>query len=131
MVKTVLDEMGSEVADELWLRASSRVASGLVYPETRAALAAADRAGRIDKRSLRVAVRDLEGACLAMRLIGVDLVLARHAGEIAERYALRGSDAVHLATALSVEDPALVIATWDHDLGRAAVSAGRAVVPPS
>jgi predicted nucleic acid-binding protein len=64
-----------------------------------------------------------------MRLIGVDWQLAVSAGEVAERHALRGYDAVHLATALSVDDADLVLVTWDQDLAHAALSAGRSVVP--
>ena len=129
MIKTVLEEEGSAIADELWRRASARVASRLVYPEARAALAAAERSGRIDQAGRRIAVADLDAACTAMVLVGIDWGLAQHAGEIAELYALRGYDAVHLATALSVEEPDLALLTWDHDLAEAAVRAGRAVVP--
>ena len=93
-------------------------------------MAAADRAGRIDQRSHRAAVRDLDGACAAIRLIGVDWHLAVSAGEIAEQHALRGYDAVHLATALSIDDTDLVLVTWDQDLAHAALSAGRSAVPP-
>lgn len=129
LIKTVLKEDGSQLADELWSRSSSRIASRLVYPEGRAALAAAQRAGRIDERAQRTAAQDLEAACAAMRLIGVDWVLARRAGEIAERYALRGYDAVHLATALDAQDADLVLVTWDRDLVLAAATAGLAVIP--
>lgn len=127
LIKTVLEEVGSQLADELWSRSSSRIASRLVYPEGRAALAAAKRAGRIDERSHRTAANDLESACAAMRLIGVDWALARQAGETAERYALRGYDAVHLATALSSQDSDLVLVTWDRDLALAAANAGMPV----
>lgn len=129
MIKTVLEEEGSAIADELWARASARVASRLVYPEARAALAAAERSGRLDQAGRRTAVADLEAACTAMVLVGVDWTLAQHAGELAELYALRGYDAVHLATALSVDEPDLVLLTWDRDLADAAVRAGRAVIP--
>ncbi len=40
--------------------------------------------------------------------ISVDAALARAAGELAERRALRGYDAVHLASALSID----VIVPW-------------------
>jgi predicted nucleic acid-binding protein len=52
------------------------------------------------------------------------------AGEIAEQQALRGYDAVHLATALSIEDPDIALVTWDRDLAQAALRAGRSVAPP-
>lgn len=129
LIQPLLEEDGSELADELWSRASERIASRLVYPEARAALAAAERAGRIDERGRRVAAGDLESACAAMSLIGVDWDVAVQAGELAERHALRGYDAVHLATALSAEGPDVVVVTWDRDLAHAAVRAGRSVIP--
>jgi len=61
-------------------------------------------------------------------VIGLDATLARAAGELAERHALRGYDAVHLASAIAIEDPDLVMATWDRDLAAAAAQ-HRAVVP--
>jgi predicted nucleic acid-binding protein len=129
LIKLLLLEDGSPVADELWSRSSLRVASRLVYPEGRAALAAAARALQIDETEARQAVTDLGSACSAMRLVGVDWALGEQAGELAEAHGLRGYDAVHLATALAVDDPDLVVATWDRDLARAAVRVGRSVVP--
>jgi predicted nucleic acid-binding protein len=92
-------------------------------------LAAARRGGRIDDVTLRSSVIDLESACDAMSLIGVDWALAQHAGELAERHGLRGYDAVHLATALAAQAAGQVLVTWDRDLGRAAATVGIAVVP--
>ena len=100
-----------------------------MYPEARAALAAAQRGGRIDEHSLRTAASDLQSACDAMLLIGVDWALAQHAGALAELHALRGYDAMHLATALAANASAGVLVTWDRDLARAAAEAGITVVP--
>ena len=129
LIKLLVQEDGSDLADEVWSRASSRFANRLVYPEARAALAAAQRSGRIDASSHRAAVKELEGACASMQLVGIDSELAIDAGDLAARYALRGYDAVHLATALSVDDADRALVTWDRDLGSAAVAAGLAVVP--
>lgn len=129
LIKLLLEEDGSELADELWSRASSRIASHLVYPEARAALAAAWRSGRIDAPTHAVTVRELHAACAAMRLVGVDRQLALGAGDAAERYGLRGYDAVHLVTALGVDATDLVLVTWDRDLAAAALAAGRPVAP--
>jgi predicted nucleic acid-binding protein len=128
-VKLVVAEEGSDVADELWAAADLKIASQLVYPEARAALAAASRAGRIDCRGLRRAVSDLDAATFSMSLVGVDGALAREAGRLAQEHALRGYDAVHLATALSGEDRELVVVTWDRDLADAALRCGYAVAP--
>lgn len=117
------------MADELWGAAGGRIASQLVYPEARAALAAATRAGRLDQRALHRAINDLEHALTATQLIGVDQRLARAAGALAEEHALRGYDAVHLATVLAVNDAQLLVVTWDKDLAAAARNCGHPVAP--
>lgn len=63
-----------------------------------------------------------------MLLVAVDDALAREAGALAQRHALRGADAVHLATALALGDDVLVV-TWDAELARAAQECGCATAP--
>jgi predicted nucleic acid-binding protein len=128
LIKLVFDEPGSDIAAELWDRAEVVAASQLIYPEARAAAAAAQRVGRIDARTLRRAVRTIDQLCGELDVIGLDATLARAAGELAERHALRGYDAVHLASATAIDDPSLVMATWDRDLAAAAAQ-HRTVVP--
>lgn len=130
LIKLLLEETGSELADEVWARASVRIASRLVYPEARAALAAANRAGRLDSRGRRAATGELTAACSALQLIGVDWDLALVAGDLAESHRLRGYDAVHLATAVAGLGPDGLLVTWDRELARAAAEAGLAVTPP-
>lgn len=124
----MFDEPGSDIAAELWDGAERVASSQLIYPEARAAAAAAHRGGRIDARTLRIAARCIDELCEELDVIGLDATLARAAGELAERHALRGYDAVHLASALAIEDPDLVMATWDRGLS-AATAQHRAVVP--
>jgi uncharacterized protein len=100
------------------------VASRLLYPEACAALAAAKRSGRLAARSLRRAVVDLDRFHAELTLIELDGPLTTLAGDLAERHALRGYDAVHLASALAVGDPELVLVSWDRELAAAAASAG-------
>lgn len=87
--------------------------------------------GRIDTDTLRSAVGAIDDLYAELRVIGIDGALARSAGELAELHGLRGYDAVHLASAISVEDAGLVTVTWDHDLADATVTCGYAVVPAS
>jgi len=54
--------------------------------------------------------------------------LARSAGDLADRHGLRGYDALHLASALTLSEDTLV-ATWGAALSRAARSEGCAVAP--
>lgn len=126
----MFDEPGSELAAELWDRAESVVSSQLVYPEARAAAAAAHRRRRITSTTLRRAVDRIDELCTELDVIGLDPDLAHSAGDLAEAHGLRGYDAVHLATALSVESNSMLLATWDRDLARAAVAAGCSVSPP-
>ena len=126
----MFDEPGSELAAELWDRAESVVSSQLVYPEARAAAAAAHRRRRITSAILRRAVDRIDELCTELDVIGLDPDLAHSAGDLAEAHGLRGHDAVHLATALSVELDSMLLVTWDGDLARAAVAAGCSVSPP-
>jgi uncharacterized protein len=128
-VKLVLEEEGSDIALELWKSASDRVTSQVAYPEARAALAAARRSRRIDDDALVIAVTNLEGARRALRMLNVDATLAQRAGDLAERYALRGYDAVHLATMVSLDAARVLTATWDKELALAASQCGLGVVP--
>lgn len=73
-------------------------------------------------------MRDIDELCEELDAIGLDAALARAAGELAERHALRGHDAVHLASAIAIEAPDPVMATWDRDLA-AATAQHRTVVP--
>jgi predicted nucleic acid-binding protein len=110
---------------ELWDRADLLVSSQLVYPEARAALAAADRAGRIDESTHVSAVATLEDLYAELRIIAIDEPLAREAGELATEHALRGYDAVHLACALHLQGDDTLLATWDDALNSAARATGR------
>jgi predicted nucleic acid-binding protein len=85
--------------------------------------------GRIDANTLRNAVRAIDDLYAELRVIGIDGALAYFAGELAELHSLRGYDAVHLASAISMEDVELVAVTWDDDLAAAAVACGYAVIP--
>jgi predicted nucleic acid-binding protein len=101
----------------------------LAYPEGRAALAAARRSGRLGKREHARALTDFEDVVSDLALIGVDEPLARNAGALAEEFQLRGYDAVHLATALTLGENAVTLVTWDGDLADAAVEAGLPISP--
>jgi predicted nucleic acid-binding protein len=54
--------------------------------------------------------------------------LPRAAGELAERHALRGYDALHLASALAA-GPSTVIVSWYRELVSAALAAGLNAAP--
>jgi uncharacterized protein len=51
------------------------------------------------------------------------------AGQLAKSHALRGADAVHLASALAINDPDLAVAIWDCRLHEGVLAAGVRVAP--
>jgi predicted nucleic acid-binding protein len=128
LIKLIVVEDGSDVAAELW--DSYPAACGvLAYPEARAALAAARRARRLTARAHDRAVAELDALNAELVIVGVDEALARRAGEIADERALRGYDAVHLASALALGRGETILVTWDRDLSNAAVDTGLAIAP--
>lgn len=112
------------MAAELWASAYPAASSILVYPEGRAALAAARRQGRLGGDEHAQALGVFEELQTNLITVGVDADLARRAGEHAEDLGLRGYDAVHLATALELGDEEVVLVTWDRDLARGAEQVG-------
>jgi uncharacterized protein len=101
----------------------------LVYPEGRAALAAARRGGRLGEKDHARALADFEDLVSDLALIGVDELLARSAGALAEEFELRGYDAVHMATALTLGEDVTALVTWDGDLAEAGIKAGLPIAP--
>jgi predicted nucleic acid-binding protein len=126
----VIAENGSELVSELWATPHPGVSSILVYPEGRAALAAARRGDRLTAAAHKRSLEDFELLHRELSLVSVDVQLAREAGELAEKFALRGYDAVHLASALSAGDT-ITLVSWDEDLRRAAARNGCALAPPT
>jgi hypothetical protein len=108
------------------MRAASSVLS---YPEGRAALAAARRGGRLTAAGHTRAGTEFESLHAELLIIGVDHDLARHAGALAERFALRGYDAVHLACALALAGDTTLV-SWDEGLRTAAAKSGCTIAPP-
>lgn len=112
------------MAAELWAGPYPAASSVLAYPEGRAALAAAQRLGRLGEEGHGKALAAFEELYAELAAVGVDQELATRAGEYAEELGLRGYDAVHLATALELGDEEVVLVTWDRDLSRAAERVG-------
>jgi len=124
VVPLLVAEAGSARSAILWDEADRAVSIRLVYPEGRAALAQAQRVGRLTVHQHRAAVRELEARYQELDLVDLDDVLARRAGHLAQLHGLRGYDAVHLAAADRVRDPNLVVVAGDRPLLTAAAAEG-------
>jgi predicted nucleic acid-binding protein len=119
IVKLVLEEPGSVEAGQLWNGSRRVVTSLLSYAEARAAIAGARRAGRITGGAALSVREGLDQRFQAMDHIGVTEATVRRAGDLADKHALRGYDAVHVAS-VAEAGTATVLVTWDEDVARAA-----------
>ncbi len=129
LVKLVKNEPGRDDAAAAWLAAHQAFASRLATVEVGAALEAARRNHEITEQHLPVA-HGVEQK-IRNRILSLELTesIESSARELVTRHALSGADAVHLASALALEDPQLVFATWDRRLHAAAHAEGLHVVP--
>lgn len=129
-VKLLVEEDGSDLAAALWDGCDAAVSSRLAYPEVRAALAAAGRAHRLDRPGQRRAELAWEEYWAATRPVELTNVVTAHAGQLATQHALRGADAVHLASLLAVGITEMLFAVWDQRLRAGARAVGVPVAPP-
>lgn len=128
-IKLLAEEEGSDLAAQLWDACDAAVASRLAYPEVRAALAAAGRDHDLDPGQLADAEQAWESYWAATRPVELTTAVGQHAGDLARTHALRGADAVHLASALAIGDPDLIVAVWDRRLHAGARAVGLRVAP--
>ncbi|MGH9151707.1 MAG: type II toxin-antitoxin system VapC family toxin [Acidimicrobiales bacterium] len=128
-VKLLVDEPGSDLAEQLWNEADSVAASRLALPEVSAALSAARRAARLDVAGERTARRTWSTFWPAVDVVDLTSSVAADAADLAARLLLGGADAVHLASAraLGAGDPVLV--SWDRRLSAAALETGLSIAP--
>jgi predicted nucleic acid-binding protein len=131
LVKLLVDEEGSDVAAQLWDGADAVVCSQLAHVEVCAALAAAERDHRLAPAHAATALRDWESLWKGVRTVDLGESIAREAGHLTGQYALRGADAVHLATVAAVGVDDAYFAVWDLRLRESAAALGAHVVPHS
>lgn len=132
LVKRYVAEDGTDLVQAA-IRQDPYVATSLISAvEVRAALAAAARAGRISgTNGLGRLVTTFRQDWQHHIVVGVDPALVDSAGELAERHALRGYDAVQLAAALVAAASAagpIGFGTFDAALRRAAAAEGLALL---
>lgn len=128
-VKLLVEEPGTDLAVALWDGCDAAVSSRLAYPEVRAALAGAYRNHDLNRNALAQAEDSWEAFWGATRPVELTPAVARLAGDLATEHSLGGAAAVHLASALAVSDPSLIVAAWDRRLHAGALAAGLGVAP--
>jgi len=123
LVKVFIEEAGSDEVRAL-VEGATVATSVIAYAEARAAFARRRRERTLTPRAFAAAKRALDGDWPTYASLEVTADVARHAGELAERYALRGFDSVHLASFVAVARQAaegdVAFSSFDSALNRAA-----------
>lgn len=127
-VRLYIHEVGH---DQVWkaARSASQVATHLIaYAEMRAALARMQRMGRLGRAVVASIIKTFELDWRTTLQILLTEAMIRRAGDLAERFGLRGYDSVHLAAAESLqagaESELVYFACFDHLLNRSAQALG-------
>jgi hypothetical protein len=113
----------------LWSNADAVWSTRLVYVEARSALARAFRDRRLPPRVLAEARRNLESLFARLDLVELLPAVVALAGDLAEAHRLRAYDAVHIASALALDDADVIVASWDGEVRRAAAGVGLDIAP--
>ncbi len=100
LVKLYVAESGSSEVERLVVEASLACTSVVAYAEARSALARLYREGSLTADEHSVAKVDLERDWPHYLTVEVTPEVWRTAGDLVEKYALRGFDGLHLATFL-------------------------------
>ncbi|MFI5179750.1 MAG: type II toxin-antitoxin system VapC family toxin [Vicinamibacterales bacterium] len=127
LVKLYVEEAGSDEVRQDLAAADVVVTSAVAFPEARATFARLRRDGAIPPATLRAMKRDLDADWPRYLVVEPTTALCRAAGELAERYRLRGFDSIHLASFLQVAKRARPsdthFSSFDRRLNRAASAA--------
>ncbi|GHS87055.1 ribonuclease VapC49 [Actinomycetota bacterium] len=129
LVKLCVDEPGTLLVAALWDGADVVATSRTADAEVRATLAAGGRTGRLDPDAEHRALAAWDRLWPALHVVEVDPALADHAARLVAAHPLRAGDALHLASALALGSPDLVVAVWDEHLASACRAEGLRVVP--
>jgi uncharacterized protein len=125
LIKLYVEEESREIVVEAAV-AAAIVTSTITYAEARSGLARRLREGDFTDSAYREIVDKLDEDWLTFDRLEVSNTVSRHAGHLAETFALRGYDAIHLASALHLAErfEDLGFLAFDQRLVKAAMEAG-------
>ena len=81
LVPLMINEPASDTCRRLWNDATRTISTRLIYPEARAALAQAERMGRLTSADLAEAVEDLDSITRQIDYVEITAHLAESAGD--------------------------------------------------
>lgn len=127
LLKLYVEEPGSLQVEQAAEGAQTMATSMITYVETKAALSRRRRDGSLTVTEHKKLVRDFESDWKKYFVIEASETLIRNAGKFAEVHALRGYDAIQLASAAYLQTTlgeVVTFASWDDRLEAAATRQG-------
>lgn len=128
LVPLLVGEASSALCRRLWDESDVVLCSAIGHVEATAAVARAERSGRLSAAARAGALHLLDRLWSDVTVVPADAPRLRTAAAVALRHGLRGYDAVHCAAALSLTGDELVAASGDRELITAWQTDGLAVV---
>jgi len=131
LIKLYVDEIDSGKIKGIANKAAVISTSKIAYAEARSAFARKQREGGFSVSILRKVVEDFNKDWESYFLIEITDGLIRFAGDIAEKYLLRGFDSIHLASAVNLRNKinsAIYFSSHDTRLNQAAEKEGISVI---
>ena len=131
LVKLYVEETDSEKINSIANKAAVISTSKIAYAEARSAFARKQREGGFSVSILRKVVEDFNKDWESYFLIEVTDGLIRFAGDMAEKYLLRGFDSIHLASAVNLKNKInadTYFSSHDTRLNQAAEREGMSVI---
>ncbi len=136
-VKRYYQEKGTGWVQDFFSRSQALACSSLGFVEVTATLARKRKAGEIDSPQLDNKLQELETDWDNFVQIQFTTEVVNSAATLTRQLALRGADAVHLASALFLQerfggdDDQLIFIASDEELKKAARASGLTVVDPN
>jgi predicted nucleic acid-binding protein len=123
LVKVYVEEEGSRGIVELIDKSAAAATSMVAYAESRAAFARRMREGAFTKNDYTNLALSFERDWMNYVQVKVTQELIQLAGNLAEKHALRGFDAIHLASAvlLNKSGVPIVFSCYDEKLQKASI----------
>ena len=124
-----LPDAGSALAAALWDGADVVATSRVADAQVRGTLAAAFRDGLLTAPQARAALEEWDRLWSALAVVEAVPALLEEAASLVVRHPLAAGEAVHVASALTLRSPDLVVGCFDDAVAAAARDEGLRVVP--
>jgi predicted nucleic acid-binding protein len=123
LVKLYVEEEGSNDVAALLEKSRTAASSIIAYAEARAAFARRFREGALTKKAYKGLLLSFERDWINYLQVKVSQDVIQLAGDLAEKHALRGFDAIHLSSAIILlkSDLPVVFSCYDNRLQKASL----------